>query len=118
MALLFQLVDVTWLAPAIVQNTVGVQMHSMFTVTPRVVPVPHRVSALGYLLGATSKFTLLFQLNSSLMPLFYLSDSVAARVLANNVNVNGQVSIETCTAACQNAGYSLAGAEYAGQCCE
>jgi hypothetical protein len=68
MVLLFQLVDVTWLAPAIVQNTVEVQMHSMFTVILRVVPVPHRLSALGYLLGATSKFTLPFQLISSLIP--------------------------------------------------
>jgi len=46
------------------------------------------------------------------------SDSVVARVLANGVNVVGQVSIETCTAACFNAGYPLAGAEYAGQCCK
>src|ERR1700722_296399 len=46
------------------------------------------------------------------------SDSVPARVLANQVNVVGQVSIETCTAACLSAGYSLAGAEYADQCCK
>jgi len=48
----------------------------------------------------------------------YFSDSVPARVLANNVNVVGQVSIETCTTACLAGGYSLAGAEYAGQCCK
>ena len=53
-----------------------------------------------------------------LLTLPYFSDSVPARVLANNVNVVGQVSIETCTTACLAGGYSLAGAEYAGQCCK
>lgn len=47
----------------------------------------------------------------------FRSDSVAARTLPNAVGVAGQVTIESCTAACLNAGFSLAGAEYAGQCC-
>jgi len=47
----------------------------------------------------------------------YHSDSVAARTFPNGVGVVGQVTIESCTEACFNAGFSLAGAEYADQCC-
>ena len=47
------------------------------------------------------------------------TDSVAARTLANQVDTTGGGSVMTiqlCVSACETAGYSLAGAEYAGQC--
>jgi hypothetical protein len=59
----------------------------------------------------------IFLFSPFFMPFSYRSDSVAARTLPNAVGVTGQVTIESCTAACLNAGFSLAGAEYAGQCC-
>ncbi|KDR73047.1 hypothetical protein GALMADRAFT_142740 [Galerina marginata CBS 339.88] len=40
----------------------------------------------------------------------------AGRSIANPTNVVGQVSIETCTTACFNAGFGIAGAEFANQC--
>lgn len=40
---------------------------------------------------------------------------MAARTLEVGVGVNGGVTIEGCTAACFNAGYTLAGAEYSVQ---
>lgn len=46
-------------------------------------------------------------------------DSVAARTLANRVDTIGGGSVMTiqlCVSACKTAGYSLAGAEYAGEC--
>jgi len=47
--------------------------------------------------------------------LIHASDNVATRTLENGVNVNGGVTIESCTAACLSAGYTLAGAEYSVQ---
>jgi len=47
-----------------------------------------------------------------------ISDSTATRALAHGTAVTGQVTIESCTTACQNSGYPLAGAEYATECCE
>ncbi|THG96906.1 hypothetical protein EW026_g5007 [Hermanssonia centrifuga] len=44
------------------------------------------------------------------------SDSVNARTLTVEVTPTGGVSIESCTAACQAAGYPLSGAEYADEC--
>ncbi|KAJ7659270.1 copper radical oxidase [Mycena polygramma] len=46
------------------------------------------------------------------------SDNVdgQGRALVNAVNVVGQVSLETCTSACFNAGMPLSGAEFADQC--
>ena len=47
------------------------------------------------------------------------TDSVAARTLANRVDTTGGgsvMTIELCTSACTAAGYSLAGAEYGGEC--
>ena len=47
------------------------------------------------------------------------TDSVADRTLANLVNTAGGgsvMTVELCTTACGSAGYSLAGAEYGGQC--
>ncbi|KAF8197751.1 copper radical oxidase [Mycena galopus ATCC 62051] len=44
------------------------------------------------------------------------SDNVDGRALVDGVNVVGQVSLETCTTACFNAGMPFAGAEYADQC--
>ncbi|GFZ47912.1 hypothetical protein JCM24511_05659 [Saitozyma sp. JCM 24511] len=44
------------------------------------------------------------------------TDSTAARTLGFPIGTNGQVTIESCTAACQNAGYKYAGAEYSGEC--
>lgn len=46
-----------------------------------------------------------------------LSDSVNARALAISPAINGTVDVETCTTACYNAGYPLAGMEYSTQCC-
>jgi hypothetical protein len=44
-----------------------------------------------------------------------LSDNVAARTLMVGIGTVGEVTIESCTAACYNAGYTLAGAEYSTQ---
>lgn len=44
------------------------------------------------------------------------SDSTAARTLTFGVNTDGAVDIGSCTDACFNAGYPLAGAEFADQC--
>ncbi|KAJ6532912.1 galactose oxidase [Mycena vulgaris] len=46
------------------------------------------------------------------------SDNVdgAGRALANGVNVVGQVSLETCTSACFDAGMPFSGTEFADQC--
>ena len=48
--------------------------------------------------------------------IFCSSDSVNARTLTVGVNTDGEVTIESCTDACFNAGYPLAGAEFADQC--
>jgi hypothetical protein len=40
------------------------------------------------------------------------------RSLLNRVDVPSGVSAETCTAACKAAGFTLAGLEYAQECCE
>ena len=45
-----------------------------------------------------------------------LSDSTAERTLTVGVNPTGPNSIETCTAACFNAGYPLSGTEFADEC--
>jgi hypothetical protein len=39
------------------------------------------------------------------------------RTLSYGTGVTGSVSIETCTTACYNAGYPLAGTEYSAECC-
>jgi len=39
------------------------------------------------------------------------------RALPYGTAVTGSVSVETCTTACYNAGYSLAGMEYSAECC-
>ena len=47
------------------------------------------------------------------------SDAAGARTLANGVQTTGGGSVMTialCTSACKSAGYSLAGAEYGGEC--
>ncbi|KAF8156193.1 hypothetical protein K438DRAFT_2026364 [Mycena galopus ATCC 62051] len=44
------------------------------------------------------------------------SDNVDGRALVDAVNVVGQVSLETCTTACFNAGMPFSGAEFADQC--
>ena len=46
------------------------------------------------------------------------SDSVSSRSLSNGVahDQSAQMTVELCTSACQSAGYSLAGVEYAGEC--
>ncbi|KAI9462093.1 copper radical oxidase-like protein [Boletus coccyginus] len=44
------------------------------------------------------------------------NDSIANRALLHGIAVTGSVTVESCTTACQNAGYSLAGAEYADEC--
>jgi hypothetical protein len=48
-------------------------------------------------------------------PAVYRSDNVGARSLPVGVNTVGEVTIELCTTACYNAGYTLAGAEYSVQ---
>ncbi|KZT03065.1 copper radical oxidase [Laetiporus sulphureus 93-53] len=44
------------------------------------------------------------------------NDSVNARALAASPAVDGSVDVESCTTACYNAGYSIAGMEYSTQC--
>jgi hypothetical protein len=44
------------------------------------------------------------------------TDSVAARTLANPMFVQGAMTVEKCTTACQASGYILSGVEYAGEC--
>ncbi|KAJ7785161.1 galactose oxidase [Mycena maculata] len=44
------------------------------------------------------------------------SDNVDGRALPDGVNVEGQVTLESCTLACFSAGMPLAGAEFADQC--
>ncbi|KAF9220620.1 copper radical oxidase-like protein [Gyrodon lividus] len=44
------------------------------------------------------------------------NDSAASRALAHGTGVTGSVSVETCTTACYNAGYPLAGVEYSDEC--
>lgn len=39
------------------------------------------------------------------------------RALSYGTAVTGSVSVETCTTACYNAGYPLAGMEYSAECC-
>lgn len=50
------------------------------------------------------------------MSLGCYNDSTTARALPNAVGVTGQVTVESCTAACQGAGYQYAGVEYADEC--
>ena len=47
---------------------------------------------------------------------FTCSESANGRTLPVQIDTNGPTSIETCTDACFNAGYPLAGAEFATQC--
>jgi hypothetical protein len=80
---------------------------------PSLPPVPdpgYRWDATGLSLFAFSSIQQIFTINPS--------DSVNARVLSHGMAVTGQVTIQTCTAACQAAGYQLSGAEYADECCE
>ncbi|TDL23452.1 hypothetical protein BD410DRAFT_838937 [Rickenella mellea] len=44
------------------------------------------------------------------------NDTQAARTLTVGQGVNGQVTVESCTTACANNGYPLAGVEYAAEC--
>ena len=44
------------------------------------------------------------------------SDSVSARALQVTVDA-GSTTVESCVAACQNQGFSLAGVEYGRECC-
>ncbi|KAL4076636.1 glyoxal oxidase [Scleroderma yunnanense] len=44
------------------------------------------------------------------------NDSTATRALTHGTAVTGQVTVESCTTACQNSGYPLAGVEYADEC--
>lgn len=44
------------------------------------------------------------------------NDSTTARALANGMGVTGEVTVESCTTACQDAGYQYAGVEYADEC--
>ncbi|KAF8129080.1 copper radical oxidase-like protein [Boletus edulis] len=44
------------------------------------------------------------------------NDSTANRALSYAATVTGSVTVESCTTACYNAGYSLAGVEYSTQC--
>lgn len=44
------------------------------------------------------------------------TDTVAQRSLSVGTNVNGGMTNKGCQAACQSAGYTLAGTEYAGEC--
>ena len=46
------------------------------------------------------------------------TDSVSARTLPNNEPVSGGMTNEGCQNACLAAGYSIAGTEYAGECCK
>ena len=46
---------------------------------------------------------------------FSTSDNIGGRTLANAVGVTSN-TIESCTLACQNAGYTLAGMEYSAEC--
>lgn len=47
------------------------------------------------------------------------TDTTSARTLSNLTGTQGnvEVTIESCTLACQFAGFSLAGTEYSSQCC-
>lgn len=44
------------------------------------------------------------------------NDSTTTRALANGMGVTGEVTVESCTTACQDAGYQYAGVEYADEC--
>ena len=49
------------------------------------------------------------------------TDNVSGRALPNSVSVPGgstAMTNELCQSACQAAGYSIAGTEYAGECCK
>ena len=70
----------------------------------------------------TMAFSRVLQVSSFLVPVFYrpflsfsISDNVGGRSLPNEVGVSSN-TIESCTSACYNAGYSLAGAEYSAEC--
>ena len=45
------------------------------------------------------------------------SDSTSARTLAITVGTDGAVDVESCVEACFDAGYPIAGLEFADQCC-
>jgi hypothetical protein len=48
------------------------------------------------------------------------SEGNGGRALLNGVTTTGgssAMTVDLCLAACQNAGYVLAGAEYSGECC-
>lgn len=44
------------------------------------------------------------------------NDSTTTRALANGMGVTEEVTVESCTTACQDAGYQYAGVEYADEC--
>ena len=46
-----------------------------------------------------------------------LSDSVSSRTLERSVNA-GNVTVESCVSACQSESFTIAGLEYAQECCE
>lgn len=72
---------------------------------------------LGYQLDATGERHMYISIFDSNFP-GDLSDSTATRTLGVGMGVAGQVDRESCTEACANAGYPLAGVEYAAECCE
>lgn len=45
-------------------------------------------------------------------------DDTAARTLPTSIATIGAVTAESCTAACQEQGYLLAGMEYSQECCK
>ena len=45
------------------------------------------------------------------------SDLVSSRTLERRVNV-GSVTVESCVSACQSQSFTIAGLEYAQECCE
>jgi hypothetical protein len=45
------------------------------------------------------------------------SDSVSSRTLERSVNA-GNVTVESCVSACQSQSFTMAGLEYAHECCK
>ncbi len=50
--------------------------------------------------------------------LTYCREGTGERALLNGGQVNGAMTVAGCVQACKAAGFSLAGVEYAGECCE
>jgi hypothetical protein len=76
------------------------------------------VQAIGLLLGVTQ--TMCEYYATTPFPLFNPADfsSNGGRTLPNGVAVTGALTVDLCTSACQAQGYTLAGVEYAGECCK